>query len=210
MRPRPAAVTHRRARFASAARPCAAGRIELCRPELRRAGLQGTGTGAGIYAPAASAAATMTALPAGPFDVILADPPWSYYGSPTKDQAAGKHYRCLTPAELAALPVRELAAPRAVLFCWATGPKLAEAADLLRAWRFRYVGVAFVWVKTRADGTPIAGQGIRPTLVKPTTEFRPGGGDDPARSAVAAVHRGDGQGRAGATGTAQCEACGAN
>jgi N6-adenosine-specific RNA methylase IME4 len=32
--------------------------------------------------------------------------------------------------------------------------------------------VAFVWVKTKADGiTPIGAQGVRPTIVKPTTEF---------------------------------------
>jgi N6-adenosine-specific RNA methylase IME4 len=113
----------------------------------------------------------MTDFPAGPFDVILADPPWSYYGDPRKDQAAGKHYPCLTAAELAALPVRGLAARGAVLFCWATGPKLAEAVDLLRSWRFHVRGVAFVWVKTTKDGRVIGGQGIRPSVTKPTTEF---------------------------------------
>ena len=89
------------------------------------------------------------ALPAGPFEVILADPPWAYYGDPHKDQAAGKHYPCMTAAQLAAVKVPKIAARRAVLFLWATGPKLPEAIELMRAWRFSYLGVAFVWVKTR-------------------------------------------------------------
>lgn len=32
-------------------------------------------------------------------------------------------------------------------------------------------GVAFVWVKTRKDGTPVGAQGVRPSIVKPLTEF---------------------------------------
>ena len=32
-------------------------------------------------------------------------------------------------------------------------------------------GVAFVWVKTKKDGTPIAAQGVRPSIIKPLTEF---------------------------------------
>ena len=30
-------------------------------------------------------------LPAGPYDVVYADPPWYYYGSSVKDAAAAKH-----------------------------------------------------------------------------------------------------------------------
>ncbi|MCC6597077.1 MAG: DNA methyltransferase [Rhodanobacteraceae bacterium] len=106
-----------------------------------------------------------------PYTVVLADPPWQYSGDPTRDQAAGKHYAMLSLERLAAMPVPALLAPQSVLYLWATGPKLPLAVALLEAWRLRYLGVAFVWVKCRSDGTPIAGQGVRPTLVKPTTEF---------------------------------------
>lgn len=110
-------------------------------------------------------------LPLSAFSVIYADPAWGYYGDPNKDQAAGKHYTCMTPEELAALPVRSLMARRSVLLCWATCPKLDLAIDTIRAWGLHYRGIAKVWVKARADGGIINGQGVRPTVTKPTTEL---------------------------------------
>jgi N6-adenosine-specific RNA methylase IME4 len=107
----------------------------------------------------------------GPFSIVYADPPWSYYGDPNKDQAAGKHYSCMTDDQLAELPVRDILSPNAVVFLWATCPRLDSAIFLLREWGLYFRGVSFVWVKTRKDGGIINGQGIRPTLTKPTTEM---------------------------------------
>ena len=106
------------------------------------------------------------------YSVILADPAWTYYGDPDKDQACGKHYACMSPEEIAALDVRKRWAEKhAVLFLWATCPKLDLAIDTLKAWGFHYRGIAFVWVKTSNAGKVISGQGVRPTVVKPTTEL---------------------------------------
>lgn len=105
------------------------------------------------------------------YQVLYADCPWAYYGSPDKDQAAGKHYALMGQEALKALPVRDITAKRAALFMWATGPRLPEAIDVMRAWGFHYRGVAYVWVKTSAQGRIISGQGVRPTFVKPTTEL---------------------------------------
>lgn len=105
------------------------------------------------------------------YDVCLCDPPWWYYGSETKDAAAGKHYKLMTQDELSALPVRELLAKKAALFMWATCPRLDFAFDLIKEWGLYYRGVAWVWVKTRKDGTVIHGQGVPPTFTKPTTEL---------------------------------------
>jgi Transcriptional activator, adenine-specific DNA methyltransferase len=105
------------------------------------------------------------------YAVILADPPWSYYGDPNKDQAAGKHYDLMSTADIAALPVRSITAPSAALFLWATGPRLPEAVKVMEAWGFHYRGAHSVWVKTARDGRIINGQGVRPTFTKPTTEF---------------------------------------
>jgi N6-adenosine-specific RNA methylase IME4 len=110
-------------------------------------------------------------LPPGPYDVVLADPPWSYYGSTAKAAAAGKHYRLVSQDELARLPVRSVMSRRAALFVWATGPRLDFAVELIGAWGLHYRGVAWVWVKTRRDGHVISGQGVPPTFTKPTTEF---------------------------------------
>lgn len=106
------------------------------------------------------------------YPVIICDPPWKYFGDPNKDQAAGKHYPTLTVDEMLALPW-PLATP-GVLFMWATGPKLQDALDLGARLGLHYRGVAFVWVKCREqDGrmVPIGAQGVRPSIVKPTTEL---------------------------------------
>jgi N6-adenosine-specific RNA methylase IME4 len=110
-------------------------------------------------------------LPQGPFDVILADPPWAYYGQQDKWAAAAKFYPTAPDGVLETLPVPALLAPRGVLFLWATSPRLDAALGLIRAWGLAFRGVAFVWVKTRADGRPVGAQGIRPSIVKPTAEF---------------------------------------
>ena len=110
-------------------------------------------------------------VPAGAYDVVLADPPWSHYGSPTKMAAAGKHYALMSDAELMAMPVHRILARPAVLFLWATCPRLDMAMKLIESWGLTYRGVAFVWVKTRQDGAVIGAQGVRPSIVKPTTEL---------------------------------------
>jgi len=110
-------------------------------------------------------------LPKGPFDIVYADPPWSYYGSPIKDAAAGKHYALMTQDALAELPLRDIMAKRAALFLWATGPRLHLALELVERWGLHFRGVLYVWVKTNRRGEIIRGQGIAPTFTKPTTEF---------------------------------------
>ncbi|MBV8196684.1 MAG: DNA methyltransferase [Candidatus Eremiobacteraeota bacterium] len=110
-------------------------------------------------------------LPGGPFDIVYADPPWSYYGSPVKDAAAAKHYALMSQSALAELPVREIMSRRAALFLWATGPRLHYAIELIERWRLHFRGVLYVWVKTNRRGQIIRGQGIPPTFTKPTSEF---------------------------------------
>lgn len=114
----------------------------------------------------------MTELPDGIWDVILADPPWSYYGLGTKWAAAAKEYDCMADGALTELPMADLLAKNGVLFLWATGPRLDIAMRCIASWGLHYRGMAFVWVKTRKDGiTPVGAQGVRPSIVKPTTEF---------------------------------------
>lgn len=110
-------------------------------------------------------------FPAGPFDIVYADPPWPMWGDPNKMAAAGKHYSLMTMEELCALPVREIMSRRSALFLWVTCPRMDLGIDLIRAWKLYYRGVAYVWVKTRKDGKIIAGQGIPPTFTKPTVEL---------------------------------------
>lgn len=104
------------------------------------------------------------------YDVILTDPPWSYYGSTHGMGDVGKEYKTMTDEEIFAFTYP--LSSRGVLFLWATCPRLDTAMEYIKRLGLTYRGVAFVWVKTKKDGrTPIGAQGVRPSVVKPTTEL---------------------------------------
>lgn len=85
------------------------------------------------------------ALPEGKFRLLYADPPWRYEHVPeTESRAIENVYPTMALDEICALPVP--AADDAVLFLWATSPKLAEAIRVLEAWGFTYRTCA-VWDK---------------------------------------------------------------
>jgi N6-adenosine-specific RNA methylase IME4 len=71
-----------------------------------------------------------------------------------------KHYRTMSYSELAALPIRDLAAPTGChLFVWTSGPFLPQAIGLIGAWGFKYSTRAFTWLKAKRgwDGiSPLA------------------------------------------------------
>ena len=73
------------------------------------------------------------------FGCIYADPPWQYGDQPPMGGAA-KHYMTLPLEAICALPVRDLAAPRAHLHLWVTKDFLFEAPRLFDAWGFIYKG----------------------------------------------------------------------
>ncbi len=81
-------------------------------------------------------------LPEGEFDVIYADPPWKYdfclEGNPKE------YYAEKTTDEICALPIP--IAKDAILFLWATNPKIEDALKVAKAWDFKYI-TNLVWVK---------------------------------------------------------------
>jgi N6-adenosine-specific RNA methylase IME4 len=104
------------------------------------------------------------------YDVILIDPPWTYYGSKDGMGDVGKEYATLTDEQI--LSIRYPLAKNGVLFLWATGPRLNFAIKYIEETGLYFRGVAFVWVKTKKDGcTPLGAQGVRPSIVKPIDEF---------------------------------------
>lgn len=80
------------------------------------------------------------------YAVIYADPPWRYEHAISTSREIENHYPTMAHEDIAALDVP--AADDAILFMWATNPKLAEAFDVLDGWGFRYV-TNMVWVKDR-------------------------------------------------------------
>lgn len=110
-------------------------------------------------------------LPTGKYDVVLADPPWSYYGAADKWGAAAKFYDTMSDDDILSLDVASLLTKTSVVFLWATAPRLDLATRTLAAWGLHYRGVPFVWVKCSRSGKPYGARGVRPSIVKPTTEF---------------------------------------
>lgn len=80
------------------------------------------------------------------FPVIYADPPWRYEHVKTENRAIENQYPTMTLDEICALGVTRVATPDAILFMWATSPKLAEAMMVLEVWGFTY-RTCMVWVK---------------------------------------------------------------
>jgi N6-adenosine-specific RNA methylase IME4 len=66
-----------------------------------------------------------------------------------------RHYATMSLEALAALPVKELAAPSGChLFVWTSGPFLVQAIRLIEAWGFKYSTRAFTWVKVKRTWDP--------------------------------------------------------
>ena len=82
----------------------------------------------------------------GEYPVLLADPPWRYQFAETKSRAIENQYPTMPLDAICAL--EPPAANDAVLYLWATSPKLQEALKVLKAWRFDY-RTNLVWVKDR-------------------------------------------------------------
>jgi N6-adenosine-specific RNA methylase IME4 len=82
----------------------------------------------------------------GTYPVICADPPWRYEQAVTATRAIENHYPTMAVEDIVALPCP--ADDDAVLFLWATNPKLIEAMQVMQAWGFEY-RTNIVWVKDR-------------------------------------------------------------
>jgi N6-adenosine-specific RNA methylase IME4 len=94
------------------------------------------------------------------YRTIVADPPWFYTRSTGLGgrRAAADNYPTMANAEIAALPVAEMADESAHLYLWVTNPRLFREAgdecgprDIMAAWGFRYVTM-LTWHKLGAPG----------------------------------------------------------
>lgn len=99
-------------------------------------------------------------LPAGAFDLIMADPPWRFelYSASGEEKSAQSHYDCMSLDDIARLPVAGLAAPDCVLWLWATAPMLPQQIAIAERWGFE-VKTQGVWVKTTVNGKLAFGTG---------------------------------------------------
>ena len=112
-----------------------------------------------------------------PYGTIVIDPPWRYEndrGTQTrakrgrKSAVAAGHYSVMDNAEIAALPVGDLADVDAALYLWVTNPRMfghvnrlrdpVTPSDMVEGWGFRYITLV-TWVKTGPPGMGFAFRG---------------------------------------------------
>lgn len=86
-------------------------------------------------------------LPVGEhYSIIYVDPPWRYDFSETTSREIEKQYPTMELKELKKLKIPS--DTNALIFMWATAPKLREALELMDAWNFEYKTHA-IWDKQK-------------------------------------------------------------
>ena len=104
----------------------------------------------------------MGALPQGPFDFIMADPPWSFATRSAKGitrKGAGGQYAVMSLSEIMAMDVAGIAAPDCLLWLWATNPMLPQALNVMRAWGFTFKTAGHWSKRNPATGKQAFGTG---------------------------------------------------
>lgn len=94
------------------------------------------------------------------YQIIYADPPWSY-----KDKMSGHsfsldhEYETQSKDWISQLKIQEISENNSVLFLWAVSPQLPEALEVMKAWGYKYITVAFCWSKLSINGKKISNLG---------------------------------------------------
>ena len=78
------------------------------------------------------------------YQIIYADPPWRYDFCKDNADKVEVHYPTMTLQHICALKIPS--EDNAVLYLWATAPKLLEALEVMKAWGFNYKTSA-IWDK---------------------------------------------------------------
>lgn len=95
----------------------------------------------------------MLDFPTKQYDIIYADPPWSFNDKMTNyAHSLTKHYETQSIEWIKSLPVNTIAKNDCVLLLWAVSSQLQEALDVISAWGFKFKTIAFVWNKKSKTG----------------------------------------------------------
>jgi N6-adenosine-specific RNA methylase IME4 len=104
----------------------------------------------------------MIPFPDKKYNIIYADPPWQYHlwkvshsmpHSKREVRMASAFYNTMSTEEICNLPVQQIADKECMLFMWVTNPLLPDGLKVIEAWGFKYLTVAFVWVKINPGST---------------------------------------------------------
>jgi len=81
------------------------------------------------------------------FNIIYADPPWSFKTWSEKGMGRSPKYPTLSLVDISYLNIPSIAADNCVLFLWATAPMMPQALEVMDGWSFKYKTIAFTWIK---------------------------------------------------------------
>jgi len=88
------------------------------------------------------------------YQIILADPPWSYYNDsnakPNCTTIRGMRrppYSVMGSKEIMKLPIKDISSENSILFIWTTDYHLEKCLKVIKAWGFKYKTVGFAWNK---------------------------------------------------------------
>lgn len=93
------------------------------------------------------------------YKIIYADPPWSYNDKMIGHGGAEGIYRTQGKDWISNLPIGSISEKDSALFLWAVSPQLPEALQVMKAWGFKYVTVAFCWSKNHKSGKKVKNLG---------------------------------------------------
>jgi N6-adenosine-specific RNA methylase IME4 len=81
------------------------------------------------------------------FDLILCDPPYFYDVEANRaSDRIGNHYSQMATQEICELPIQNITEKKAILFLWSPSPKIEDAMEIIKSWRFEYK-TQIVWNK---------------------------------------------------------------
>lgn len=90
------------------------------------------------------------------YNIIYADPPWTYsvWSDKGKGRSAESHYPTMQKEAIQSLPISQISAKDSVLFLWVTAPCFKEGFELIKHWGFTYKTFGFTWIKKnkKSDG----------------------------------------------------------
>lgn len=99
------------------------------------------------------------------YQIIYADPPWNF-GSKELQKYNGERFRPLEEVyqtektnDMKTWNVKSIADKDCAIFMWTTDAHIEEAIQLMKAWGFKYVTIAFIWSKTTNKGKQVCNLG---------------------------------------------------
>lgn len=110
----------------------------------------------------------ITPFPNKKYQIIYADPPWSYYNDmtviPEKNNSSLGFmskipYPVMSSEDIKKLPIKNIADDNCILFIWTTDYHLSRCCEVIKEWGFNYKTIGFVWQKLNKKNKPVCFMG---------------------------------------------------